>query len=96
MVNGARNLTVSTSDIVPANGEFRTRYRTMLDAVKKLSDLFGIPVIDADANACNLNRRIKGVVMRDYIHYTYLGGEIYGRYVWSQLKNMRPYFKFAE
>ena len=93
---GARNLTGSTSNIVPANGEFRTRYRTMLDAVKKLSDLFGIPVIDADANACNLNRRIKGVVMRDYIHYTYLGGEIYGRYVWSQLKNMHPYFKFAE
>lgn len=92
---GARNLTGSTSNIVPANGEFRTRYRTMLDAVKKLSDLFGIPVIDADANACNLNRRIKGVVMRDYIHYTYLGGEIYGRYVWSQLKDMRPYYKFV-
>lgn len=88
---GARQFTMDTTDITPANGVWRERYRTLIDNVKKLSALFGIPVIDADANACNLNRRQYRIIMADYIHYTYLGGEIYGRYIWNQLKLLTPY-----
>ena len=92
---GARQFNMNTTTIVDANGLWRSRYRNMVKAVKELAELFGISVIDADANACNLNRRIDGVVMADYIHYTYLGGEMYGRYVWDEISRMNPYPIFA-
>ena len=62
-------------------------YRDYLDAMIKVCEMYGVEVIDAEANAMS-NGRLNKQTVRDSIHFTYLGGQIFGRYVWSKLKDI--------
>lgn len=69
----------------------RTNWRKAVEKITELANLYGVTVIDADANALDWGRRKTGLTYRDHIHLNYLGGEIFGRYIWEQLKNIQPY-----
>lgn len=69
----------------------RTNWRKAVEKITELANLYGVTVIDADANALDWGRRKTGLTYRDHIHLNYLGGEIFGRYIWKQLKNIQPY-----
>jgi len=72
----------------------RLQYRAAVEKVKQLCALFGVPVIDADANAMTTAQAdFKGAQVNPI--YTYLGGEIYGRYIWSQLRQIAPNFTLS-
>lgn len=62
-------------------------YRDYLDAMIKVCEMYGVEVIDGEANAMS-NGRLNKQTVRDSIHLTYLGGQIFGRYVWSKLKDI--------
>ncbi len=47
------------------------------------------------ANALDWGRRKTGLTYRDHIHLNYLGGEIFGRYIWDELKKIRPYPSYS-
>ena len=64
-------------------------YRDYLDAEIKICQMYGVEVIDAEANAMSNGRLNKATVI-DSIHLKPLGGEILGRYVWSKLKDILP------
>lgn len=64
-------------------------YRDYLDAEIKIAQMYGVEVIDGEANAMS-NGRLNKATVRDSIHFTPLGGEIFGRYVWSKLKDVLP------
>lgn len=66
-------------------------YREAVDKLKKVCELFGVPTIDANANALEWGKRIIGVTYNDFIHPNYLGGEIFGRYIWKKLREIEPY-----
>lgn len=69
----------------------RTNWRKAVEKITELANLYGVTVIDADANALDWGRRKTGLTYRDHIHINYLGGEIFGRYIWDELKKIRPY-----
>ena len=69
----------------------RTNWRKAVEKITELANLYGVTVIDADANALDWGRRKTGLTYRDHIHLNYLGGEIFGRYIWDELKKIRPY-----
>lgn len=69
----------------------RKNWRKAVDKITELANLYGVRVIDADANALDWGRRKTGLTYRDHIHLNYLGGEIFGRYIWDELKKIRPY-----
>ena len=69
-------------------------YRDYLDAQIKICEMYGVEVIDAQANALSDGRKNKDTI-RDTIHFTDLGGQIYGRYIWSKLKNILPISKMS-
>lgn len=69
----------------------RKNWRKAVDKITELANLYGVTVIDADANALDWGRRKTGLTYRDHIHLNYLGGEIFGRYIWDELKKIRPY-----
>ena len=69
----------------------RTNWKKAVDKITELANLYGVKVINADENAIDWGRRKTGLTYRDHIHLNYLGGEIYGKYIWEQLKNVAPY-----
>lgn len=69
----------------------RTNWRKAVEKITELANLYGVTVIDADANALDWGRRKTGLTYRDHIHLNYLGGEIFGRYIWNKLKHIKPY-----
>lgn len=69
----------------------RTNWKRAVDKITELANLYGVKVINADENAIDWGRRKTGLTYRDHIHLNYLGGEIYGKYIWEQLKNVAPY-----
>lgn len=73
-----------------ATSNWRIVWRKAVEEITKLAKLYGIDVIDADTCALEWEKRIKGKTLKDNIHLNYLGGEIFGRYIWSKLKNIEP------
>lgn len=69
----------------------RKNWRKAVEKITELAKLYGVTVIDADANALDWGRRKTGITYKDHVHLNYLGGEIFGRYIWEQLKNIQPY-----
>lgn len=63
-------------------------YRDLLDLEIAVCQIYGVEVIDTAANV-PMDFRNKATV-RDFVHFTDLGGTIYGNYIWSKLKNMQP------
>ncbi len=64
-------------------------YRDYIDAMIKICEMYGVEVIDAEANAMS-NGRLNKQTVKDSIHFTDLGGQVYGRYVWEKLKGIKP------
>lgn len=69
----------------------RTNWRKAVEKITELANLYGVTVIDADANALDWGRRKTGITYKDHIHLNYLGGEIFGSYIWNKLKHIKPY-----
>ena len=62
-------------------------YRDYIDAMIKICEMYGVEVIDAEAHAMS-NGRLNKWTVKDSIHFTYLGGQVFGRYVWDKLKDI--------
>ena len=62
-------------------------YRDLLDLEIAVCQVYGVEVIDTAAGV-PYNFRNKKTV-KDFVHFTNLGGEIYGEYIWSKLKVMQ-------
>ena len=72
----------------------RIQYRAAVEKVKQLCALYGVPVIDADANAMTQAQvDFSGAQVNPV--FTYLGGEMYGQYIWQQLRQIKPNSAFA-
>ncbi|MBQ8973421.1 MAG: SGNH/GDSL hydrolase family protein, partial [Clostridia bacterium] len=65
-------------------------YRDYLEAQIQICHMFGVDVIDAMARALNDGRKTHETIV-DTVHFTDLGGQIYGRYIWEQLRRIPPY-----
>lgn len=74
---------------------FGYTYRDYIDAMIKICKIYGVEVIDAQANAMS-NGRQNPYTIDDTVHFTNLGGQIYGRYIWEKLKNIVPMPVFPE
>ena len=70
-------------------------YRKAVAKLSQIAEYYGVPVIDAEKEAINWRHRQKGITLRDHIHPNYLGGEMFGRYIWGKLREMQPYPKFT-
>ena len=73
-----------------STSNWRIAWRKAVEEITKLAKLYGIDVIDADACALEWEKRIKEKTLKDNIHLNYLGGEIFGRYIWEKMKNIEP------
>lgn len=71
-------------------------YRNAVSKLSEIAEYYGVAVIDAEKEAINWLHRQKGITLRDHIHPNYLGGEMYGKYIWGKLREMQPYPKFKE
>ena len=60
------------------------------DKLKKIAECYGVPVIDAEKEAADWKHRKSGVLLADSIHPNYLGGFVYGKYIWQKLKEIAP------
>lgn len=60
------------------------------DKLKKIAECYGVPVIDAEKEAADWKHRKSGVLLADNIHPNYLGGFVYGKYIWQKLKQIQP------
>jgi lysophospholipase L1-like esterase len=63
-------------------------YRDLLDLEIAVCQAYGVEVIDTAAGV-PYNFRNKKTV-KDFVHFTDLGGKIYGEYIWGKLKAMQP------
>lgn len=68
-------------------------YREYVNAMIEVCQYYGVEVIDAQANALSNGRCNKDTIL-DSTHFNDFGGEIYGRYIWSKLKDVLPLPKF--
>lgn len=68
-------------------------YREYVNAMIEVCQYYGVEVIDAQANALSNGRCNKDTILGS-THFNDFGGEIYGRYIWSKLKDILPLPKF--
>lgn len=80
----------TTEPVSPVNNAHHRAYRKMVDTLSELARLYGIPVIDANAEALEWGKRRTGLTYKDHIHPNYLGGEILGRYIWDKIRRIAP------
>ena len=71
-------------------------YRKAADKLRQIAEYYGVTVIDAEKETINWWHRQRGITLRDQIHLNYLGGEIYGKYIWDKIRQLVPYPKFKE
>lgn len=71
-------------------------YRETVRRLTQIAECYGVPVIDAQKEAANWWHNHRGILMRDQIHLNYLGGEVFGRYLWKKIRAMDPYPRFPD
>ena len=71
-------------------------YRDCVDKLKKIAEYYGVDVIDAEKECANWWHKQKGILVRDQIHLNYLGGEVFGKYIWKKLRELDPYPRFKD
>lgn len=64
-------------------------YRDYVSAMIEVCNMYGVHVIDVMAEAFTVGSKNKETIL-DTIHFTDLGGQICGRYIWDKLKNIAP------
>ena len=79
----------------PLNSNHRA-YCTAKDKLKQIAEMYGVIVIDAEAEAIDWYHKKIGLTYIDNIHLNYLGGEITGVYVWDKIKEHEPYPEFQQ
>ena len=86
-----------TGDIAgDAMGTNHQKYIEAKDKLKAIAAAYGVVVIDAEKDALNWGHRKTGETYADTIHLNYLGGEIYGSYIWEKIKEIQIYPDFQE
>lgn len=65
-------------------------YIAAKDKLKKIAEAYGVPVIDAEKDCADWAHRKEGILLKDWIHPNYLGGEIIGRYLLKELIKIQP------
>ena len=74
----------------------RRNYRTAVNLLKELAELYGIYCIDVDKDIYPYEQRNWGNLFADWIHPSYLGGWVIGKYVWDELKKIRPMLRYPD
>lgn len=87
-------ITGDISNPDPINSDHEA-YIAAKNKLTEIADMYGVSVIDAEKNCLNWAKRKAGITYKDHIHLNYLGGEIYGRYIWEHIKEIDTYPKFA-
>ena len=90
VVGATSNRNNNYADYVPMSTS-HINYRNAVEKLKKIAEYYGVIVIDAEKEAANYWHSRKGVLMRDQIHLNYLGGEVYGKYIWKKIREQDPY-----
>lgn len=75
------------SSNVDAMGSFHTAYIGAKNKLKQIAEAYGVQVIDAEKTLDWAHRK-QGILIADHIHPNYLGGEMFGRYIWEKLKEI--------
>lgn len=73
-----------------------TAYCAAKEKLKAIAEMYGVIVIDAEAEAIDWYHKKINLTYIDNIHMNYLGGEITGVYVWDRIKEHKPYPEFAQ
>lgn len=90
VVGATSNRNNNYADYAPMSSS-HLAYRNSVEKLKKIAEYYGVIVIDAEKEAANYWHSRKDVLMRDQIHLNYLGGEVYGKYIWKKIREMDPY-----
>ena len=59
------------------------------EAMIKMSEMYSIPCIRV-AEESGIGKNKYNLYLRDNIHHTDLGGQVFAEYVWSKLKYITP------
>ena len=74
----------------------RKNYRRAVNKLKELAELYGVYCIDVDKDLYAYEQRNWGNLFADWIHPSYLGGWLIGRYIWTELKEIGPMPKYPD
>lgn len=95
----AKMVVIFVTGDTSSNDPMGTDHAAYIAAKEKLitiADMYGVTVIDAEKDCINWAKRKQGITYKDNIHLNYLGGEIYGRYIWERIKEIDNYPEFQD